>query len=349
MYPLKIKPNRFFALGTTCVLSLMLLSIVLVIIASAQGDAPRAGGSAEVEAGPGPLQNGIVHIEPPVAVVENGETFRTHVMIHDAQDLGGFQFVINYNANVIEVVDPVMLGDFIGSTSRTILEIKNDVGTAGVITYAVATFGTSPGPNGDGVLASVDLRARNPGVSALDLQDVMIADTTPHTQTVSVGDGRVVVAIPPDPARVSITKSVEPPTVAPQGVLTYTLQRSFSLAGNHTYDEIVFDPIPSGTTCLPESVTLNGLPASQLYSATLDAILYRHNDVFTNTDQWTLTFQVQAGDVPSGTLIVNVMTETTRFDAAAYSGPYTGTQQALVLTPAPPPPWLCFPIIMKGY
>lgn len=348
MFLLKVRPNRFFALGAAFTLSLACLLVMLVAIASAKGDAPRTWGSSEVEAGKAPQQNGVVRMEPAVTVVGNGETFRVYVVIDDAEDLGSFQFIIDYDPIVIEVPkqpNPMVLGNFLDSTGRTPNEFRNEIDpVTGVITYVVFTTGSNPGPNGDGVLAFVDLRARALGTSALDLKDVEITDTSGTPQSTSVEDGFVVVASSPNPAQVSINKSAEPLRVPPQGLLTYTLQRSFSFAGaGHTYDEIAFDPIPSGTTYLPGSVTLNELPAPQLYSATLDAIYFQSNGTFTDTDQWTISFQVQAGSSPSGTLILNAVTETTSFDGAAYSGPYISNVEVIVLnnppiTPSNPSP-----------
>lgn len=350
MFPLKIRPNRFFALGTAFALSLAFLSVMLVFITSAQGDAPWAWGGPEVEVGKILQQGGVVRMEPAVAVVENGETFRSYVMIDGAQDLGGFQFVIDYDPAIVEVPklsNPMILGSFLGSTGRTPSEVQNEIDpVTGIMTYVVFTMGSQPGPSGDGVLAFVDLRARALGTSALDLGEVEVTDTGGSPQSISVEDGLVVVASSPEPAKVSINKSVEPLMVSPQDVATYTVQSSLSLAGAHTYDEIVFDPIPGGTAYLSGSATLNGLPAPQLYNAALDAIYYHNNGSFTDAEQWTIAFQVQAGSLPDGTWVTNTVTGTTSFDGAAYSGPYTSTSSFSVTLLAPPPIYL--PIIMRN-
>jgi hypothetical protein len=273
-------------------------------------------------------------VEPSVAVVENGETFRVYIMIEDADNLGAFQFVMDYDPAIVEAPNqssPVALGPFLDSTGRTPTQLRNEIDpVTGIITYVVFTTGNNPGPDGDGMLAFVDIEARALGTTALDLKEVEVTDTSGTSQDVSTGDGLVIVAAPPDPAQVSINKSVDSSTTSPQHLLTYTLQRNFAFAGQHSYNEIVFDPILSGTTYLAGSATLNGLPAPQLYNAMLDAICYQHNGVFTDTDQWTITFQVQVGSLPNGTLIVNTVTETTSFDGAAYSGPYANTSSATV-------------------
>jgi len=72
------------------------------------------------------------------------------------------------------------------------------------------------------------------------------------------------------------------------------------------------------------------MPAPELYSATLNAIHYAHGGVFTDSDQWTIAFQVQVASMPSETLISNAVTETVSFDGAAYSGPYVSASVVTV-------------------
>jgi hypothetical protein len=332
MFPIKTRPNRFFALGSVFVFSLVSMSVILVTIASAQGHTPRVWHLTEVGAEESVLQDGVVRVKPAVTVAENGEEFRVHIMIDDADDLGAFQFVMDYDPAFVKVPNqssPVALGPFLGSTGRAPTQFINEVNpTTGVITYVIFTTGSNPGPDGDGMLAFVDLEARALGTTVLDLKEVEVTGTSGSLQDVSIGDGLVVIASPPNPAQVSINKSVDPPTVAPQQLLTYTLQRSFAFPGQHSYNEIVFDPIPGDTTYLAGSATLNGLPAPQLYDGTLKAIYYQRNSVFTDTEQWTITFQVQIGSLFNRATVVNSVTETTSFDGAAYSGPYTSTSSA---------------------
>jgi uncharacterized repeat protein (TIGR01451 family) len=322
-------------------LCLVPLSILLIMLSSAQ--AGLASGLLDLAQG-----DGLVRVEPAVTTVENGETFRIYIMIYGAENLGGFQFTLNYDPNLIEVpkqTNPMILGDLIGSTGRTPIEVVNELEpVAGTISYAVITTGSSPGADGEGVLAFVELRARALGSSALDLEEVEVADTGGRQQTISIGNGLVVVAAAPDPGRVSIDKGVDSPTVLPGGVLSYTLDRGFSLAGGHTFEEIVYDPIPSGTTYLDGSATLNGIPAPELYSETLDAIYYHNSGSFTDDDQWTIGFQVEVEVLPNGTVVANTMMETVRFDGASYTGPYNGTAESTVFnnppnepgTPSPP-------------
>ena len=335
MFRLRAKPKQLPALAVAFALCLVPLSIFLATLSSAQAG-PTSGVLDLAQA------DGLVRVEPAVTTVENGETFRINIWIYDAEDLGGFQFTLNYDPALIEVpkqTNPTILGDLIGSTGRTPMEVVNELDpVAGTISYAVITTGSSPGANGKGVLAFVEMRARALGSSALDLEDVEIADTGGRQQTISIGNGLVVVAATPNPDQVSIDKGVDSPTVLPGGILSYNLDRSFSLAGEHTFEEVVYDPIPSGTLYLGGSATLNGIPAPELYSETLDAIYYYNSGSFTDDDQWTIGFQVEVGALPNGTVVANTVTETVRFDGASYTGPYIGFAESTVFNNPPNEP-----------
>lgn len=107
----------------------------------------------------------------------------------------------------------MVLGPFPGSTGRSPTELVNEIDPAtGVITYVVFTTGGSIGPDGDGMLAFVDLQARALGETALDLKDVELTDIGGNPQDASGGDSIAIVASPPNLAEVSILKSADPAT-----------------------------------------------------------------------------------------------------------------------------------------
>jgi hypothetical protein len=119
------------------------------------------------------------------------ESFTVSVMIDNADDLGGFQFCLFYITATI-TVDNVTVGDFVGSTGRSLWPIGPDIDNeAGKVTLAVASFGSAPGPDGTGELASISLTAQSEGESPLDLQAVMAMDTNGKPQTTTVEDGVV--------------------------------------------------------------------------------------------------------------------------------------------------------------
>ena len=335
MFRIRVKLNQPSAAAVAFALCLVLLSIFLFTLSSAQAG-PTSGVLDLRQA------DGLVRVEPAFTTVENGETFRIELWIYGAENLGGFQVTLNYDPNLIEVpkqTDPMILGDLIGSTGRTPMEVVNELDpVVGSISYAVITTGSSPGADGEGLLAFVELRARALGSSALDLEEVEVVDTGGRQQTISIGNGLVIIAATPDPSRASIDKAVDLGTVLPGGLLSYSLGRSLSLEGVHTFEEIVYDPIPGGTTYLDGSAMLNGIPAPELYSETLDAIYFYNSGILIDEDQWTIDFQVEVGVLPNGTVMANTVTETVRFDGASFTGPYNSTAESVVFNNPPNEP-----------
>ena len=138
-------------------------------------------------------QGPTVRIDPAESVVGASQTFTISVMIEEADDLGAFEFTLLFITTTV-TVDSVILGDFPGSTGRTVIPadliiVDNQVGKAsfGVVTVPPGM----PGPSGTGVLATITLTAQGPGESSLDLKDVVVLDTYAERKTPIVEDGVV--------------------------------------------------------------------------------------------------------------------------------------------------------------
>ena len=132
-----------------------------------------------------------MRVEPAQSVVGAGQTFDVSVMIDAASDLGGFEFTLLFVSTTV-TVDNVTLGDFPGSTGRMTIPIGPIIDNqAGTVSFAVATVGSESGPSGTGVLATVTLTAQGSGQSPLDLQDVVVLDTSAGRKTTTVEDGVV--------------------------------------------------------------------------------------------------------------------------------------------------------------
>ena len=77
------------------------------------------------------------------------------VKIEDAANLGAFQFDLHYDPSVV-TIDKVTLGNFLGSTGRTVWDpVLSEIGS-GKLTFGAFTLGTAAGPNGNGTLATID-------------------------------------------------------------------------------------------------------------------------------------------------------------------------------------------------
>ncbi len=170
------------------------------------------------EGGPPPPPPCTVRIDPPAKTVGLGSTFTFDVWIDDVNNLGGFQFDLDYDPSVVHVdrvsphygADP---GPFPGSTGRSVFEtdptgsfVNN---TTGDMTYGVYTTGSAPGPSGSGLLATIHFKAMKVGTSALDLNNVEVADTA----------GNVIPCNPPQDGTVTVIPSTCPADVNGDGVI----------------------------------------------------------------------------------------------------------------------------------
>jgi hypothetical protein len=133
-----------------------------------------------------------VRIDPANSVVGAGQTFTVSVTIDQASDLGGFQFDLFFVTTAV-TVDGVTAGDFPGRTGRMVIPVEpitdNQVGMASF--GAVTVPPDMPGANGMGVLATITLTTQGNGESPLDLQNVVVLDTSAGRKTTTVEDGVV--------------------------------------------------------------------------------------------------------------------------------------------------------------
>ncbi|MBM4466888.1 MAG: hypothetical protein FJ014_15280 [Chloroflexi bacterium] len=137
-------------------------------------------------------QDPTVRIEPVESTVRAGQSFTVSVMIAEASNLGGFEFTLLFVTTTV-TVNSVTVGDFPGSTGRTVLPVVGPIidNQAGQASFGVVTVGSAPGPGGTGVLATITLTAQGPGESPLNLRDVLVVDTRAQLKTTTVEGGVV--------------------------------------------------------------------------------------------------------------------------------------------------------------
>jgi hypothetical protein len=165
------------------------------------------GAVTVVAAQPGPR----VWVDPPQLEVAPGEEFLVQVVIEDGENLGGFQFDLVYDPSVLEVKDAA-LGDFLGSTGRSVLPLGPEVDDQdGTTVFGAASFGEPPGADGSGVLATITCVARGAGSSALQLRDVQVLDTQAARGSATLEDGQVVVGGAGAAAPTDATATTESP------------------------------------------------------------------------------------------------------------------------------------------
>jgi predicted aspartyl protease len=152
-----------------------------------------------------PVQPAVMKIEPDFQLVDPGDTFSVTVEIRDlvGAGLGAFEFALTYDPTYVQATD-VTLGPFLGSTGRTVGEVGPLYAT-GVVTYGAYSMGTSPGPSGNGVLATITFQATSVGTSTLHLQNVNVTNTAGGLISTNTEDGEVEVGVASPPNVTSIT------------------------------------------------------------------------------------------------------------------------------------------------
>jgi hypothetical protein len=200
-----VKYFSFFLIAT--------VSLMLIAFAPFGGSTPLA----PIEVQNVARQNPTMRVDPVESVVDVGETFTITVMIDEASDLGAFQFDLLYITTTV-TVGGVILGDFLGSTGRPANPIGPIIDNqAGKAKFGAWTLDSAPGPDGTGELAIVSFTTQGMGISPLDLQNVMVLDTTGGHQTVTVEDGTVVAGGTPTstPTATTTPTSTATPTATP--------------------------------------------------------------------------------------------------------------------------------------
>jgi hypothetical protein len=119
----------------------------------------------------------VVSIDPATKQVIRGDVFDVDVMIMGAENLWGFEFNLDFDPAVVEVQGVELNAAFWAGSDRTPQELIEDIG-AGTLNYVVISDPgadpNEPGPDGDGTLATITLKAIGLGTSPLDLHDTLV-------------------------------------------------------------------------------------------------------------------------------------------------------------------------------
>lgn len=135
-----------------------------------------------------------------------GFTETVNVVILGALDLGRYRFEMDFDPNVVDVLD-VEDGPFLGSTGRTVVPLGPDItyedSITGTVAFEAISYGAEPGPDGNGVLATITLETSGLGDSLLNLHDVGVSNTAAESETPNfVVDGTAYVQ---EPAQLEVT------------------------------------------------------------------------------------------------------------------------------------------------
>lgn len=126
-----------------------------------------------------------------------GDTFDVDILIEDVADLGSFQFDVDYDSSIVTVenASDVTLGGFLASTGNTATPVGPAIdNVAGKVTYGAFSFGGNPGPNGNGLLATVTFTVQSQTNGALDLNNVQVTDTSANSLAVDTVGNAILTA-----------------------------------------------------------------------------------------------------------------------------------------------------------
>ena len=124
-------------------------------------------------------------IEPSEGTVTVGEIFTRSVTIKNAEDMGAFEFTLQYNKSALKV-RKVTLGSFPSSTGRTFTALDPLIDEAsGKVTFGAYSIGSTPnGANGQGVIAIIEFLALAEGSSNLLFEHAQIVTRAALSQPI---------------------------------------------------------------------------------------------------------------------------------------------------------------------
>jgi hypothetical protein len=126
---------------------------------------------------------------PDSNVVRVGDTFEVDVDLSGAVNLGGFEFDLGYDPNVVQV-DHVYMGNGLDAQDRTVGQLGPRDVHASTVAFGGYSYGSGAGSNG-GLMAHVIMTAVGEGTSSLTLQNAHTADTAAQPMTPTLSSGSV--------------------------------------------------------------------------------------------------------------------------------------------------------------
>jgi len=133
----------------------------------------------------------LVEVLPSAQSVMQGDLFTVTLMVRNVQNLGSFDLQLRFDPS-IAAAQSAELGDFLASTGRDVSPVGPVIDNqAGTLTFGAFSVGDEPGPDGDGVLATVLMQAIGEGESLLALNNVQLLDTESQLIPNKTRDGTV--------------------------------------------------------------------------------------------------------------------------------------------------------------
>jgi len=200
-----------------------------------------------------------LYLNPPVVMVDLGESFSVNATITNVVDLGGWELKLYYRNNILAIITAIE-GPFLkqgGSTVFFTVELNNNYNTShGRIWLTCVLLGSGPGVDGSGTLATINFQAVGGGNTILHLTDTVLGDSQANPIDHTTNDGNVQVIGVSDIAITNVTpcKTIVCQgysmkinvTVENQGDLTETF--NVTAYANTTVIQTKTNTLPSGNS-----------------------------------------------------------------------------------------------------
>lgn len=121
------------------------------------------------------------------------EVFTLNITVTDVTNLYGWEIKLYYDSSILNGTS-VSEGSFLKGTGETFFEStlnNNYDATHGRIKVFNTLLGETPGANGTGILCTVTFKTRDLGISALDLEDTILADINSNLIPHIIANGAV--------------------------------------------------------------------------------------------------------------------------------------------------------------
>jgi hypothetical protein len=192
----------------------------------------------------------VVKVDPASQRVDVADKATVDIAIENVQNLGGFEFELHYDPNIVQIADKndVTVGAFVTSTGRTPIPLGTIIDNInGILSYGFATLGTDPGPDGSGVLANIIFTPQSEGTTDIDITSVTVTDVDANTIPIAdVMNGEIIIFV--EDHTVEITSvTANPMTVNPGGEVQLNAEATDNQGHNINYswtvnpDEGAFD------------------------------------------------------------------------------------------------------------
>ncbi len=185
-----------------------------------------------------------VIVNPPSQDVNPSDVFTTTIEIENVNNLGGFELDLNYDVNLV-TANTVTIGDFLGSSGRTVFPLTNNIDNTNVIvSFAATTLGAAiPGPDGAGILLNIEWTATASVTqnekATLSLQDVQLTEPNGTLIASTTVNGEVTIL---GPLNTSIVSQTECPgtVIVPIEVTKFQDITEFNLDLQYISDDLIY-------------------------------------------------------------------------------------------------------------